>query len=214
MTIKRQSCCQRCTQCQRWNLFTYLEKSVSGSSLFIACRRRWNRSRALTRIVLSPVPLCHTHRQTYKHTDRQTYTNTHTHRRRWNRSRARTRIVLSPVPLCDTHTDRQTYRHTNIQTTVKPIKSSDQDCVVPCTSLCHIHRQMYRHTDRQTDRQTDIHTDDGETDWELEPGLYCPLYLSMLHRHTHRPTCLTVTRLRSNYTAVTENCRDEQRWWL
>ena len=45
----------------------YLEKSVSGSRVFIACRRRWNRSRALTSIVLSPVPLCHhTHKHLYK----------------------------------------------------------------------------------------------------------------------------------------------------
>ena len=32
-----------------------LEKSVSGSSLFMACSLRWKRSNARTRIVLSPV---------------------------------------------------------------------------------------------------------------------------------------------------------------
>ena len=37
---------------------TYLEKSVSGSNLFMAWRRLWNLSSALTKIVLSPVSLC------------------------------------------------------------------------------------------------------------------------------------------------------------
>ena len=36
----------------------YLEKSVSGSSLFMAWRRLWNLSSALTKIVLSPVSFC------------------------------------------------------------------------------------------------------------------------------------------------------------
>lgn len=33
----------------------HLEKSVSGRSLFMACNLRWNLSKDLTRIVLSPV---------------------------------------------------------------------------------------------------------------------------------------------------------------